>query len=97
MRFTWRKKRPEKGLAGIASGSNVGAILRCGRQDVASVGVARLMGEAVPRAYFWVASTDRIPWKNSAAEGRYFPCTEEGLEAAKAECLAYVKAQLEKA
>lgn len=96
MRFYWRKKRPEKGLAGIANGGVTGAILRHGNKDVGTVGVARLLNPGQPpRAYFWVASSDAVPWKNTAAEGRYFPATEEGLEAAKAECLAYCKTHLE--
>ena len=90
-RLTWRKEPSEKGLARIGQGPR-GADLRVGTSAVAHVRAAR---RDLGGSYYWYwygsATELGIPHRNTASERRDWPNTDEGFEAAKADCQAYVE------
>lgn len=92
-RLRWRKEPNERGLASTGQAPR-GAELWYGNERIATVTAGRHgSGFGPPDTWSWSARSDHngVPWRNSAAEGRYWPLTDEGLEAAKADCRAYVE------
>ena len=92
MRLTWSKDKQEwwyrHGEAGYS--------LKYGGERIASVYTYRT-GSGLGLADSWMWScpaTGRMPHYNSATDRKYWPLTDEGLAAAKADCEAYVRRHL---
>lgn len=88
-RLTWSRQPRETGLRAVCAGPR-GWILKVDGVRVGDVSAAYKGLSRDIRGWDFMARGDGIPWKNSAAEGVFYPDDE----AAKTACKTYVAACL---